>query len=295
MAAERKGTHGPSSYEGKSLTDSENKVGWYEENITEISPEGRMLLEEYSGIPLDEILPHVLRVRDKAFAIWSYLCIGQVRFLEYTIPQHPYYGPTLERLRAGGNFLDAGCCFGQELRFLAWKEHIPGAQLYGFDLEPGFIEFGFELFRDKDKLGATLLSGDLLATPASDELAPLEGMMDVIHVASVLHVWAWEQMVQAAKRLVSLSRPQPGSIIVGNQMGSSNPGEYLMPTAKGVNYRHDPKSMERFWKQIGEETGTSWKVEAGMFISEVVKQNLQHSWAKVDPGMGAIWFMATRV
>ncbi|KAJ7669459.1 hypothetical protein DFH06DRAFT_184831 [Mycena polygramma] len=282
------------------MAEPKDDPGFTDAEDIEFPSTGKDLLKQYSGIPSEDVLAHALRIRDKAYRVCPYFCIGQGRFLDYKLPLHPYYGPVLERLRGGGTFLDAGCCFGQDLRFLAWKEHIPGAQLYGVDLEPAFIEFGYELFRDKDKLGATLLSGDLLAgpsAPASQELALIEGKMDVIHVASVLHVWAWDRMLQAAKRLVSLSRPRAGSIIVGSQMGSSSPGEYPTPMAKQfeTHYRHDPQSMQRFWKQVGEETGTSWEVEAGMYMSEVIEQNSHNSWAKMDPGMGMLWFMATRI
>ena len=297
MSTERKGYHGPSSFEGHCQTDASSKVAWYSENITSIPATGRQLLEDYSGISPEQVLPHVLALRDKAFAIWSYACIGQVRFLNYTLPNHPYYEPTLTRLRSGARFLDAGCCFGQELRFLAHNERIPAEQLYGLDLEPGFVDMGYNLFRDKGRFGGRMLSGDLMAdaaAPEAQQLAEIDGRMDVVHVASVLHCWAWDDMLRAAKRLVSLTRAVPGSMIVGNQMGSLNPGEYPMPTGKGCNYRHDVASMERFWKQVGEETGSLWEVQSGLFLPAAVKENLEHSWAKSDPGLRMIWFMAIR-
>ena len=298
MSTDRRGHHGPSVFQGQPQIDSSSKVAWYSEHINSIPAAGRALLEDYSGVPADQVLPHVLAIRDEAFAIWSYACIGQVRFLDYTIPHHPYYAPTLSRLRSGGaHFLDAGCCFGQELRFLAHNDQIPAAQLYGLDLEPAFIEMGYALFRDKDRFAAHMLSGDLMADPTAPEAQQLERMagdMDIVHVASVLHSWAWDDMLHVAKRLVSLTRPAPGSMIIGNQMGSLNAGEYPMPTGTGCNYRHDVASMERFWEQVGEETGSRWKVESGLFLPAAVKENLEHSWAKSDPGLRMIWFMATR-
>ncbi|KAL9066105.1 MAG: hypothetical protein Q9161_007763 [Pseudevernia consocians] len=297
MSTERKGYHGPTIFQGHCQTNPSAKVAWYTENITSLPATGRKLLEDYSGILPEHVLPHVLALRDEAFAIWSYACIGQVRFLDYTLPHHPYYAPTLARLRSGARFLDAGCCFGQELRFLAHNEQIPAEQLYGLDLEPGFMEMGYTLFRDKDRFDAHMLSGDLMADPAApeaQELAELDAGMDVVYVASVLHCWAWDDMIRATKRLVSLTRAVPGSMIIGNQMGSLNAGEYPMPTGKGCNYRHDVASMERFWKQVGEETGSRWEVESGLFYPAAVKENSEHSWAKADPGLRMIWFMATR-
>lgn len=102
-------------------------------------------------------------------------------------------------------------------------------------------------------------------------------------------------MLQAAKRIVSLTQPQPGSMIIGNQMGSVDAGEYPTPTRVGYNYRHDVESMERFWKQVGEETGSRWKMESGLISTAAVRENLEHSWARSDPGLRMIWFMATRI
>ena len=102
-------------------------------------------------------------------------------------------------------------------------------------------------------------------------------------------------MIQATKRLVSLTRPESGSLIVGSQMGSINAGQYDMPTGKGYIYRHNVEGMARFWKQAEEESDTHWKVESGLYLSAVVKENQEHSWAKSDPGLRMIWFIATRI
>lgn len=129
---------------------------------------------------------------------------------------------------------------------------IPLTQLYGFDLEPAFIDLGYELFCDRDKLRATMMSGDVFTAPSSPEgknLTELKGKMDIIHAAYLLHSWGWDDMVIAAKRLVTLTRKEPGSLVV-DDLGSLDPGKYPMLTRKVYNYRHEEESMERFWKQI---------------------------------------------
>lgn len=298
MSAERKGHHGPSTFDGKSLVDSVSRPAWYTKHVESIPDAGRHLLEVYSGIPPERVLPHVLAIRDKAFDIWSYACIGQVRFLEFTLPKLPYWSRILPRLQAGASFVDAGCCFGQEIRFLVFNEGIPATQLYGFDLEPAFIDLSYDLFLDRDKLHAQMLSGDVLAdsmAPDGKSLQTIEGKMDILHAASLLHSWGWDDMITATKRLISLTRKLPGSMIIGNQMGSLDAGQYPMPTGKGFNFRHNVDSMEKFWTQVGEETGSSWKVESELFLPQVVKENMEHSWAKADPNLRMIWFCAERI
>ena len=178
-----------------------------------------------------------------------------------------------------------------------FNEKVPATQLYGFDLEPAFIDMGYKLFQDRDKLHANMLSGDVLAdpnSPKSEDLTALEGSMDIVHAASLLHCWGWDDMITATKRLITLTRKQPGSMVIGNQMGSLDAGQYAMPTGKGFSYRHNVNSMEHFWSQVGEETGSSWKVESDMFLPPVVKENLEQSWAKSDPNLRMIWFCARR-
>lgn len=107
------------------------------------------LFENYSGIPPDEIEPHVRRVvwcpplntystpprssadahppanstasqREQAFAVFNYPCLGRWRFLYLYITTLPQYPELLERTKAGAVLLDAACCVGQVLRQLAF-------------------------------------------------------------------------------------------------------------------------------------------------------------------------------
>ena len=177
------------------------------------------------------------------------------------------------------------------------KENIPSGQLYAFDLEPEFVDMGYELFRDRNKLNATFTSGDLMADPNSSagrNLKDFDGKMDIVYVSSVLHIWGWNNMMTASKRLIGLTRNSPGSMVVGKQMGSLDAGEYPMPVAEGKNYRHNLASMERFWHDLGKETNTEWDLSAGMYEPAAIKDNKNVSFAKGDPNMRLIWFCATR-
>ena len=217
-----------------------------------------------------------------------------MRFLTYNLILLPFYQEILTRLQSGATFLDAGCCFGQELRYLV-RDGIPSTQLYAFDLEPEFIELGYELFRDRAKIQANFVSGDILASPDSaqaGDLAKLQGVADITFASSFLHVWDWDDMVVAAKGLVSMTRPTPGSMIVGKQLGSYEAGRYKMPTASGFNYRHNSESMKRFWDLVGEETDSKWSVQADTYQGHELTENREHAWS--EPNMCMVWFIATR-
>jgi hypothetical protein len=59
---ERKGDHGHSAFEGKSQIDSSARPAWFTEHAKSIPEDGRFLLEEYSGIPPEDVLLHVTSV-----------------------------------------------------------------------------------------------------------------------------------------------------------------------------------------------------------------------------------------
>ena len=244
---------------------------------------------EHEGPPA-----HLSIQRDKAFAIFPYGCVSRFRFLPPRLSQLPVYQILLDKLRSGDIFLDAGCCFGQEIRYLV-QAGVSSSQMYGFDLEQKFIELGYERFQDRDKLHAKFVSGDLLAEPGtakSGGLGTLFEKMDIVFASSLLHFWDWDEMLLAAIRLVSFTRNKTGSMVVGRQMGSLKAGSYSMPEMEGRVYRHDVGSMKSFWDQVGVRTGSRWRVDTELYESEEVKDERSQAWS--NPDLRTIWFSAVR-
>lgn len=216
-----------------------------------------------------------------------------MRFMAYNTLRLPFYDELAQRLKAGATFCDAGCCFGQEIRHLVYTHKLDSSKFYGFDLELQFLDTGYELFRDKDSLKASFRAGNILDAPAEGSLGDFQSKMDIIFCSSFLHVFGWDQMIEAAVHLVSLSRPYSGSIICGKQLGNLNCGEAAMPSKSGTMYRHNVESMGRFWNEVGEKTGTKWTLEAGLYegLFELA-QNKSHSWS--DPNQRMLWWKAMR-
>ncbi|KAK4222798.1 hypothetical protein QBC38DRAFT_459999, partial [Podospora fimiseda] len=106
-----------------------------------------VLLQNYSKIPVNEIEPHIVAIRNKAFDIFPYVCIGRWGFLKLSIAELSYYNEILAATKAGAVLLDCGCCFGQNLRQLAYN-NVPQKNLIGLDLRQEFIDLGYESFRD---------------------------------------------------------------------------------------------------------------------------------------------------
>lgn len=225
----------------------------------------------------------------RAFKQWPYPCIGQLRFLDLNLAKHPYYSTVLSRLRDGQTFLDAGCCFGQDLRKLIFDGAPSSKALAGLDVESVFLELGYDLFRDKDKFHGTLLPVDLLKD--SGPIPSFDGQMDMIGIFSVLHFFAYEPQIEVVKRLVGFSRPKAESTILGRQVATPQPGVYNSLKEGSRVYIHDVKTFKASWERVGRETSTRWEVDA--WTAPVDAKMAAQTWAM--PEMCWLYFVVTRI
>jgi SAM-dependent methyltransferase len=238
---------------------------FYQATLQSIDPDARKILEEYAGIPPAEVLSHVQTVRDQAWAMYPYPCMGMFAFVKMRITKHPAYGTVLKRLLANDDkkgettLADLGCGFGQELRTLVAAGVAP-TSLYGVDISDGYIELGFKLFRDKATMQSQFIVTDLLASPSVPER--LQGKMNFIFAGSFFHLFGWDDQLTLSKRAVEMLKPEAGSMIFGHQLGCVEAVEHIAPDVpSGTVYFHDPESFRRFWRIVGEETGTEWEVQ----------------------------------
>ncbi|KAK7727414.1 hypothetical protein SLS57_002886 [Botryosphaeria dothidea] len=235
-------------------------VPWYSKDIQNATPQARELLEKYSNIPPEKVDAHLLEVRDKAWEIFPYPCIGMFRFLDLNMCNQPYYPEVLERVKNGEKILDIGCCFGQELRKLA-HDGAPVSSLYGSDIRPEFLSLGHTLFLDEATLPLDphFLAADILSPSAlsATPLAPLASRISIVHASSFFHLFPRADQLRAALRLVELLVPEPGATVVGRQVGSPEPG----PRGEHGRWMHDAASWRALWDEVGESTGSRWEVK----------------------------------
>ena len=117
------------------------------------------------------------------------------------------------------------------------------------------------MFLDKETLNSRFVTGDVF-DPESG-LNELNGKIDIVYTGSFFHLFDWDEQVKIAKRLVKILRPQKGSLVLGRQVGNLTAGRFQHRTnAQGMMYRHNVESLVSMWKEVGEATGTEWKVEA---------------------------------
>ncbi|KAH7402868.1 hypothetical protein BKA66DRAFT_404384 [Pyrenochaeta sp. MPI-SDFR-AT-0127] len=262
------------------------KAAWFEENPTEsqtLPAPTRHILETYSGIPTNEVFNHVVKLRDEAWKVFPYPCIGQFRFMEPSFAGLEEYDEVVERLCKGQKLLDMACCFGQTTRELV-VGGAPAVNIYGCDLQPGFIELGYELFKDREKLQSKFLIADIF--DSNSALADLKGHFDMVYAGSFFHLWGREGQVKASKAVAALLRPEPGSMILGRQVGAVEAAEQISPT--GTMYRHNVASFKKMWKEVGDDLGVTFTVEATLKVL-----SSDHLDWHAD-GTRRIWFVVRR-
>src|SRR5436853_3390979 len=197
-----------------------------------------------------------------AWEVAPFPCIGQFRFLSLNLYRHPKYAAVLLKVKDGAKLLDLGCCVGQDIRKLIF-DGAPSEYLYGSDLFLGYLDIGYQLFRDKGSCRARFFAADIF--DEDNALKEFKGKFDIIHTGLFFHLFDWKQQVEAAIRTVRLMQDKPGTMLLGSQVGALVPGERrlqmgLQSKQKKAVYLHDAASFEIFWREVENLSGTTWKV-----------------------------------
>ncbi|QDS74521.1 hypothetical protein FKW77_007383 [Venturia effusa] len=283
------------NHESDTLTSATPRdLDFYEVDSSSIDDSARRLLIDYSGFTKEEVGPHVDAIRKKAFAIFAYPCIGMYRFLDLSLGQRKEYPEIVRRLRGGEKFLDLGCCFGQEIRQLV-ADGVPSENTYGSDLRQEFIDLGYDLFQDKGKIKTTFLAANVF-----DNDSPLQqiyGQMSIVYTGSFFHLFDYKEQIDAATRVVQLLTPEKGTMIVGRQVGNVNAGDFNTEGYSGEKgrFRHNPTTWTEFWDEVGEATGTSWKVDAEWDNIAFESSEKKLTALRLENGARRMRFVVTRV
>ena len=85
---------------------------------------------------------------------------------------------------------------------------------------------------------------------------------NIVHVGSLLHVFDWNDQLLIAKNLISLTQKREKPVVFGWQYAARKSGLVsLGPKKEGQIYGHNEESLGRFWKEVGEMTGTEWSLQ----------------------------------
>jgi hypothetical protein len=101
-------------------------------------------------------------------------------------------------------------------------------------------------------------------------LNPLSGHVSIIHASLLFHLFNEEGQLHLARGLAGLLSPEPGSVILGSQMGS--PVKAIRWSADGVNlYCHSPESWKELWNGQVFDKG---KVKVEVSLLPIERKNI---------------------
>lgn len=268
--------------------DTDKTIAWYDEKLI-LSWPARQLLERYSGYAPEEVEKAVVELRDRAWSIYPYPCIGQFDFLDFQLSQrNDIYPALLARLKGGAKLLDIGCCLGHDIRKLIF-DGVPSGNLVGAELNQGYIDAGRELFRDQDKTEARFIQANVLDNDGP--LKELEGQFDVVSFGMFLHLFTWDEQVAVFERgIKSLKAGELGTTIIGNACGATE-GVIINFIGKDVPM-HSVETFAKLIKDVEAKTGTKWDLKSDLDTGISVFDGKRH-WA--DPRMRRITFELTRL
>jgi SAM-dependent methyltransferase len=269
--------------EEPSLRENKPSPRLYEATLKSVPAALSTLLREYSDIPVDAQRAHITRIRDEAYEKYPYPCLGRWRFLDLDLSSHPLYHteilPALtakegnQKDSAGADadweFLDLGCCLGQDIRKLIFDGADP-SRLLGADLRPEFIDIGYSLFRDKDTFPPSHFGApaDVFDFSPSSPLAQLDGKVGILHACAVFHLFDLDGQKTFAQRVLRLLSPRRKKVLlVGGQAANINAGVWGEDRPR---YRHNEDSWQRFWEEAVSEKEWIDKVQ-GVEVESVLE------------------------
>ncbi|ROV87636.1 hypothetical protein VMCG_10632 [Cytospora schulzeri] len=243
------------------IGSKDKSVGWYDKTFSGVTSDARHLLEGYAHVPGAEVDSYVLDIRDKAWNIYPYPCIGQFRFLNLSLHKQPSYASLVQRLQQGAKYLDIGCCLGQDIRKLV-ADGAPSENLYGAELLGDFIQLGYDLFRDKGTLKTHFMQADIL--DPNSQLQSLTKTVDFIHLGMILHIFSWEEQRELLETCIQIMKPQAGVLILGQAVGHAEGKVSLGRNSGGLSFKHSDLSFRRLWGEISERTGIKFDCRAAL-------------------------------
>ena len=217
---------------------------------------------KYASIPSSALRDHLIKVRQRAWESHSYPCLGRWSFLDFSIGQSPIYSEIVQQCKnEGATLIDFGCCLGQDIRQLIY-DGVPLSQLRGYELNPYFIEQGYELFRDGEMMRERKIfqAGDIFDDEFLNGIEPA----DYVYVGSLIHLFDAATQRDVCRRLSRLAK----RAIVGRQSGAPVAGEYSRKSGLPANRMmvHSPESITEMWKEV---TNGEWQVDVAALQSRM--------------------------
>ncbi|KXG52194.1 uncharacterized protein PGRI_084780 [Penicillium griseofulvum] len=254
---------------------------WFQPEIgPRLKPSTEFVFRQWSGIADEELTSHLHQIRDQAWPLGEYPCIGLWMFLLPGIAAFPQFPTILETAKQPqAIILDLGCGLGQDLRLLA-AHGVSTEHMWALDIEAHLWGLGYHLFRDEGRMQATFIHADFqeISIQEDSRFTALRGV-DLVLASQFLHLFDWEGQIAASTKIVGLSKP--GTIVAGFQQGRERARAYIRPW--GMMFYHNRESFLHMWDIVQQGTGTRWTIDVSVVaLQDWGMQNEDLEWMPED-------------
>jgi len=190
-----------------------------------------------------------IKIREKALQVCNYKCLREYRFLETRIKSNHIY-PVIIENASQKSYLDLGCCFGSDLRRLL----VDGARIeniVGVEQFEEFIDYGCELYNDKEKLKSRMFVGNFLQDDFVVKLQDkIKIPVDVVHAGSILHLLYETEVNKLINTIYTLLKLN--GYIFGQTVADTHPHLASVDhNPNGIRYLHSPTSLKDLLASVG--------------------------------------------
>lgn len=137
---------------------------------------------------------------------------------------------------------------------------MPAQNLVGVELRQQYIDLGFDLFRDRNRLGAKIFQADVLSSADADPWPQLDGAFEIVNFGMILHCFTREEQAVLFERAIrTLKHDRPGTSIIGLACGTVD-GTVENWAGKEVLV-HNEDTFKRLVADVEARTDTRWEVD----------------------------------
>lgn len=176
-----------------------------------------------SSLTPDELLAHIIKTRDEAYALVPFPCLGSFRFLSPGIRSAApgeTYAKLVQHLKGEADglsngvprsILDLGCGLGQDTRALV-VDGVPSERIVAADLSQDFLIIGHAMYGDKPSEGSIAgvrwTTCDVFEADDVEKVATMAGQegFGTIYVGSFIHLFSLRECLAVPERLKLRSR-----------------------------------------------------------------------------------------
>jgi hypothetical protein len=209
--------------------------------------------------------------------------------LDFNLCHRPSYPKIVARLSSdpSARHLDVGCCLGQDIRKLI-LDGCPSQKITAIELEQPFIDLGYDLFKDREKMHTQFLTTNIVTD--TDVVKGFEGKMTSIHMGFVFHLFDRGEQKIVLSNLLKMLVTDGSGILLGHCVAHAD--GVMQPAMLGkMTFRHNLETWKQLCEEVEEETGV--KIKTWETLMPFTTEGKFDSWR--DDGKRILAFEVTKL